>query len=230
MELGGHAPVIVFKDADVETAAKSLVGLKFRNSGQICIAPTRFLVQRSVYRDFVDCFLATTRGLKVASGLEADTNMGPLMRENRVEAMEHMVEDAVAKGASVETGGNRLSGKGYFYAPTVVTAAPLTSMLMNNEPFGPLAAIVPFDEFDDAVSEANRLPYGLAAYAYTKSAKTANLVAAALESGMVSINHYGLSLPEVPFGGVKDSGYGSEGGSEAMEAYLNSKFITQAGV
>jgi succinate-semialdehyde dehydrogenase/glutarate-semialdehyde dehydrogenase len=230
MELGGHAPVLVFNDADLESAAKSLVDMKFRNAGQICIAPTRFLVQRSVYRTFVDCFVATTQTMKVGDGLDAGTKMGPLVRNRRVCAIDDLVIDAVAKGAGVPTGGERIAGEGYFYSPTVVTGASLDSRLMNEEPFGPVASIVPFEEFDDAIREANRLPYGLAAYAYTKSTKTATLVASALESGMVSINHYGLSLPETPFGGVKDSGYGSEGGPEAIEAYLNTKFVSQAGV
>jgi succinate-semialdehyde dehydrogenase/glutarate-semialdehyde dehydrogenase len=230
MELGGHAPVLVFNDADLESAAKSLVDMKFRNAGQICIAPTRLLVQRSVYRTFVDCFVATTQTMKVGDGLDAGTKMGPLVRNRRVCAIDDLVIDAVAKGAGVPTGGERIAGEGYFYSPTVVTGASLDSRLMNEEPFGPVASIVPFEEFDDAIREANRLPYGLAAYAYTKSTKTATLVASALESGMVSINHYGLSLPETPFGGVKDSGYGSEGGPEAIEAYLNTKFVSQAGV
>jgi succinate-semialdehyde dehydrogenase / glutarate-semialdehyde dehydrogenase len=230
MELGGHAPVLVFNDADLESAAKSLVDMKFRNAGQICIAPTRFLVQRSVYQNFVDCFVATTRTVKVGDGLDAGTKMGPLVRDRRVCAVEELVTDAVARGAGVPAGGERIGGEGYFYSPTVVTGPSVDSRLMNEEPFGPVAAIVPFDEFDDAIREANRLPYGLAAYAYTKSTKTATLVASALESGMVSINHYGLSLPETPFGGVKDSGYGSEGGPEGIEAYLNTKFVSQAGV
>ena len=136
------------------------------------------------------------------------------------------VSDAVAKGAKIETGGQRIGNKGYFFEPTVMTDVPLDAAIMNEEPFGPLAPIAPFKDFDDVVEEANRLPYGLAAYAYTRSAKTAAAIGAAIESGMVSINHHGLALPEVPFGGVKDSGYGSEGGTEAIEAYLNTKFVT----
>ncbi len=140
------------------------------------------------------------------------------------------VGDAVAKGAKLETGGNRIGNKGYFFEPTVLTDVPLEARIMNEEPFGPVAAIRPFDTFDNVVKEANRLDYGLAAYAYTKSAKTAAAIGAAIESGMVSINHHGLALPEVPFGGVKDSGYGSEGGADALESYLNFKFITQTGL
>jgi len=144
--------------------------------------------------------------------------------------MEGFVGDAVEKGAKIETGGAQVGDKGYFWAPTVLTHAPRNSRVMNEEPFGPLAVMTPFNEFEDAVAEANRLPYGLAAYAYTTSVRTANLIANAVESGMVAINHHGLSLPEVPFGGVKDSGYGSEGGAEAIEAYLVTKFVTQAGL
>jgi succinate-semialdehyde dehydrogenase/glutarate-semialdehyde dehydrogenase len=152
--------------------------------------------------------------------------MGPLAHARRVEAMEGFVSDAVAKGAKIETGGKRIGNKGFFFEPTVMTDVPLDARIMNEEPFGPLAPITPFKDYDAALTEANRLPYGLAAYAYTRSAKTAAALGNAIESGMVSINHHGLALPEVPFGGVKDSGYGSEGGSEAIEAYLNSKFIT----
>jgi succinate-semialdehyde dehydrogenase/glutarate-semialdehyde dehydrogenase len=156
--------------------------------------------------------------------------MGPLAHDRRVSAMEGFISDAVDKGAHVESGGDRIGKQGFFWEPTILTQAAKTSRVMNEEPFGPVSVMVPFDDFDDAVKEANRLPYGLAAYAYTRSARTANLIGAAVESGMVSINHYGLALPETPFGGVKDSGYGSEGGTEAIEGYLNSKFISQAGL
>jgi succinate-semialdehyde dehydrogenase/glutarate-semialdehyde dehydrogenase len=168
--------------------------------------------------------------VKVGDGLEAGTMMGPLAHERRLEAMQGFVSDAVDQGAKIETGGDRIGDKGYFFSPTILTDANKDSRVMNEEPFGPVSVMVPFSEFDEAVAEANRLPYGLAAYAWTKSAKTANLIGAAVETGMVSINHLGLALPEVPFGGVKDSGYGSEGGTEAMDAYLNSKFISQAGL
>jgi succinate-semialdehyde dehydrogenase/glutarate-semialdehyde dehydrogenase len=156
--------------------------------------------------------------------------MGPLAHARRVEAIEGFVADAVGKGATVRTGGQRKGNKGYFFEPTVLTDVPMDARIMNEEPFGPLAPIMPFKDFDAVVEEANRLDYGLAAYAYTKSAKTAEAIGAAFESGMVSINHHGIALIETPFGGVKDSGYGSEGGSEAIEAYLNTKFISQAGL
>jgi succinate-semialdehyde dehydrogenase/glutarate-semialdehyde dehydrogenase len=230
MELGGHAPAIVFDDADVDTAVKVLSANKFRNAGQVCVAPTRFLIQQKVYDQFVEKFTDATKAIKVGDGLDKDTRMGPLAHSRRVDAIEGFVNDAVDKGARLTTGGKRIGNKGYFFEPTVLTDVPMSARIMNEEPFGPVAAIRPFDTFENVVSEANRLDYGLAAYAYTKSAKTAAAIGAAIESGMVSINHHGLALPEVPFGGVKDSGVGSEGGADALEAYLNFKFVTQTGL
>ena len=230
MELGGHAPVIVFDDADVAVAAKVMASSKFRNAGQVCISPTRFLVQEGVYDSFVEQFVANTKKLKVGNGLESGVNMGALANPRRATAMEANVEDASKHGGKVRAGGHRIGKDGNFWEPTVVTELPNDAKAMNDEPFGPLAVINPFKTFDDAVTEANRLPFGLAAYAWTKSAKTAQAVAANVETGMMSINHVGLGIPEVPFGGVKDSGYGSEGGSEAIEPYLNPKFVTQAGL
>jgi succinate-semialdehyde dehydrogenase / glutarate-semialdehyde dehydrogenase len=230
MELGGHAPSIVFDDTDVDLANKLLAANKHRNAGQVCIAPTRFLVQEKVYDDFVDRFTAHAKAVKVGDGLDKDTRMGPMANPRRIAAMEAFIADAVQKGARLRTGGHRIGNKGNFFEPTVLTEVPKDARVLNEEPFGPLAVISPFDSFDEVVEEANRLPYGLAAYAYTRSAKTAAAIAASVETGMISINHHGLALPEVPFGGVKDSGYGSEGGSEAIEAYLNTKFVSQAGL
>jgi succinate-semialdehyde dehydrogenase/glutarate-semialdehyde dehydrogenase len=230
MELGGHAPVIVFDDADVEVAAKTMVGSKFRNAGQVCVSPTRFLVQEGVYNKFVDKFVEATKALKVGNGLDASSQMGSLANPRRSSAMEMNVEDAAKHGGKVRTGGHRIGKEGNFFEPTVITEVPNDAHAMNNEPFGPVAMINPFKTFDDAVKEANRLPFGLAAYAWTKSAKTANAIASQVETGMITINHLGLAIPEVPFGGVKDSGYGSEGGTEAIEAYLNPKFVSQAGL
>jgi succinate-semialdehyde dehydrogenase/glutarate-semialdehyde dehydrogenase len=230
MELGGHAPAIVFDDADIDVASRLLAGAKYRNAGQVCVSPTRMLVQEKVYEQFVDGFLAHTKNVKVGDGLESGTTMGPLANARRITAMETFIGDAQQKGATVRTGGSRIGNKGNFFEPTVLTDVPMEARVMNEEPFGPLAIISRFRGFDDVVAEANRLPFGLASYAYTRSAKTANAIAAAVESGMMAINHHGLALPEVPFGGVKDSGYGSEGGSEAIEAYLNTKFVTQAGL
>jgi succinate-semialdehyde dehydrogenase/glutarate-semialdehyde dehydrogenase len=231
MELGGHAPVMVFDDADVMGAAKMLAAAKFRNAGQVCVSPTRFLVQEAVYDQFVKAFSeAVQGGVKVGDGLVAGTTMGPLANPRRVEAMAALVSNARAAGARVITGGDRIGEKGNFFAPTILADVPLTADVMNLEPFGPVAAITSFKSFEDGLAEANRLPFGLAAYAFTRSLKTATAVGNGIESGMVSINHFGLALPELPFGGIKDSGYGSEGGSEAIESYLNTKLITQVGV
>jgi succinate-semialdehyde dehydrogenase/glutarate-semialdehyde dehydrogenase len=229
MELGGHAPAIVFEDADVDAAVKQLAASKFRNAGQVCVSPTRFLVHESVYARFVDGFVAAAKAIKVGDGTDAGTRMGPLANSRRVEAMQMLLDDATSHGAKIATGGKRIGTQGNFFEPTVLVDVPKQARIMSEEPFGPIAPIVPFSSFDEVVQEANRLPFGLAAYAYTRSLKTANAIGSAFESGMVSINHLGLALPEVPFGGVKDSGYGSEGGSEAIEAYLNTKFVTQVG-
>ena len=230
MELGGHAPAIVFADADVEAAIKQLAGAKFRNAGQVCVSPTRFLVHESVYARFVEGFVKFAAATKVGDGMDPATRMGPLANSRRIEAMEMFVADAVNQGATLRTGGKRIGTAGYFFEPTVLTDLPPNARILNEEPFGPVAPIMPFASFDAVVAEANRLPFGLAAYAFTRSLKTANAIGAAFESGMVTINHLGLALPEVPFGGVKDSGYGSEGGSEAIESYLNTKFITHLGI
>lgn len=230
MELGGHAPAIVFDDADLDLAAKTLAAAKFRNAGQVCVSPTRFLVQESLYEPFVEKFVAYARGVKVGDGLEQGTQMGPLVHDRRIPWVEGLMADARQKGAEVKTGGERIGNKGYFYQPTVLTGVGRDARMMNEEPFAPVAMIAPFKDFDEVVEEANRLPYGLASYAFTRSAKTANAIASKVESGMMTINHLGLALPEVPFGGIKDSGYGSEGGSEAIEAYLNTKFVSQAGL
>lgn len=230
MELGGHAPALIFDDADLDAAVKILAASKYRNAGQVCVAPTRFLVQKKVYAAFVDRFIAISSDIRVGDGLEAGTTMGPLAHERRVLAMEAFVSDAMEKGARLEMGGQRIGNRGFFWQPTILSDAAKNIRAMNEEPFGPMAVMRPFENVAEALQEANRLPYGLAAYAYTNSMHTANLVATGVESGMVSINHYGLALPEVPFGGIKDSGYGSEGGAEAIESYLNTKFVTQAGV
>ncbi len=230
MELGGHAPAIVFADADVGVATKQLAAAKFRNAGQVCVSPTRFLVQEGVFDEFVAGFTTAAAAIRVGDGLEKGVQMGPLANPRRVTMMEELIADAVQNGAEVRTGGKRIGNKGNFFEPTVLTGVHRDMRVMNEEPFGPLAVVAPFTAFDDLMEEANRLPLGLASYAYTSSAKTAGMVGAGLEAGMVTINHIGLALPEVPFGGMKDSGYGSEGGAEAIEGYLNTKFVTQAGL
>ncbi len=230
MELGGHAPVIVFDDADIDAASKMLAAAKFRNAGQVCVSPTRCLVQEKVYDSFVEKFLEGVAKVKVGNGMEQGTTMGPLANTRRVRAIEGFVDDALKAGAERKSGGNRIGEKGNFFEPTVLTHVSMKARAMHEEPFGPLCMINPFSTFDEVVTEANRLPYGLAAYAFTRSAKTANAIAAEVETGMMTINHLGLALPEVPFGGVKDSGYGTEGGADALEPYLVSKFVSQAGI
>ena len=230
MELGGHAPVIVFNDADIALAAKTMAASKFRNAGQVCVSPTRFLVQEGVFNEFVDQFVMHAEKLKVGNGMEAGINMGPLANPRRMAAMQNLVADAAQQNAKIKTGGKALGTAGNFWAPTVLTELPSSARAMTEEPFGPMALINPFKNFDDAVQEANRLPYGLAAYAWTRSARTAQQIAESVQTGMITINHLGLGMPETPFGGVKDSGYGSEGGTEALEAYLNPKFVSQAGL
>ena len=230
MELGGHAPVVVFNDADIALAAKTMAASKFRNAGQVCVSPTRFLVQEGVFNEFVDQFVMHAEKLKVGNGMEAGINMGPLANPRRMSAMQNLVADAAQQNAKLKTGGKAMGTAGNFWAPTVLTELPLSARAMKEEPFGPMALINPFKTFDDAVQEANRLPFGLAAYAWTRSARTAQQIAASVQTGMITINHLGLGMPETPFGGVKDSGYGSEGGTEALEAYLNPKFVSQAGL
>ena len=230
MELGGHSPAIVCEDADVKAAVKILSANKFRNAGQVCISPTRFLVHDSVYEEFVDGFVKQAEALNVGNGLDEGVKMGPLAHDRRLTAIEGFVADAVENGAKVLTGGKRKGNKGYFFEPTVMTNVSNEARIMNEEPFGPLAPINSFSSIDEVVEESNRLNYGLAAYAYTNSAKTAQDLGQAIESGQVSINHHGLGLVDTPFGGVKDSGYGSEGGPEGLDAYMTTKLVSQTGL
>jgi succinate-semialdehyde dehydrogenase / glutarate-semialdehyde dehydrogenase len=229
MELGGHSPVIVFDDVDPVKVADVAAAGKYRNAGQVCISPTRFYVHESNYKKFADRFVEVAKGLKLGNGLEDGSQMGPLANQRRIGAMEGFVADARAKGAKIAAGGERHGNAGYFYSPTVLTDVPDDARVLHDEPFGPLAPIVPFKTFEEVVEKANALPFGLAAYAFTNSTKTATAIADAVESGMVGVNHLGISLPETPFGGVKESGYGHEGGVEGLEAYLNTKFVTQLG-
>jgi succinate-semialdehyde dehydrogenase/glutarate-semialdehyde dehydrogenase len=226
MELGGHAPVIVAEDADVELAVKAAGGAKFRNAGQVCISPTRFLVHESLRHEFSAALAKHAQGLKVGDGSADGTQMGPLANSRRLTAMAEFASDALQRGASIVTGGERIGSVGNFFAPTVLTDVPLDAKIFNEEPFGPMAAIRPFNTLDEAIAEANRLPFGLAGYAYTRSLKNAHLLAQRLEVGMLWINQPAAPWPEMPFGGVKDSGYGSEGGPEALEAYLNTRSIS----
>ena len=228
MELGGHSPVVVFADADPEKSADTIAAYKYRNAGQVCISPTRFYVQEPVYSRFLARFTDYAKSLKLGDGLEKGVGMGPLANARRIDAMDSFVNDAKANGGKIATGGQRRGNQGYFYEPTVITDVPDDSKIMTQEPFGPLAPVVTFKTFDEVVERANSLPYGLAAYAFTGSAQTANMIGDALQSGMVGVNSINVSTPETPFGGIKESGYGSEGGIEGLQAYLNTKFISQA--
>ena len=226
MELGGHAPVIVAADADVALAVKASGGAKFRNAGQVCISPTRFLVHHSLKEEFARELVKHAESLKLGDGLAEGTTLGPLANGRRVAAMGKILENARATGAKVATGGERVGGEGNFFAPTVLTDVSLDADVFNNEPFGPIAAIRGFDSLDEAIAEANRLPYGLAGYAFTKSIANAHLLSQRVEVGMLWINQPATPSPEMPFGGVKDSGYGSEGGPEALEGYLVTKSVS----
>jgi succinate-semialdehyde dehydrogenase/glutarate-semialdehyde dehydrogenase len=226
MELGGHSPVIVFDDADVEKAATMLAKFKVRNAGQVCVSPTRFYVQKGAYERFLAKFTEIMRDVKVGDGLVEGIEMGPLAHERRVPVMSQFVEDAVSRGAKVLVGGQAMDGDGFFFQPTVITDLPDDSMLMTQEPFGPLAPIVSFEDPELVVKKANSLPFGLSSYVFTNSLQTATKMSNAIEAGMVNINHFGSALPETPFGGVKESGIGSEGGSETFDGYLVTKFVT----
>lgn len=226
MELGGHAPVIVCEDADIALAVKSAGGAKFRNAGQVCIAPTRFLVHEKVVGDFTAAMVEFVKKINVAEGLSEKSTMGPLANDRRLTAMQEFTSDAVASGAKVAFGGERIGNAGNFFTPTVLTDVPLNAKLFNDEPFGPMLGIRSFTDLDEAIKESNRLPYGLASYAFTKSLANAHKLTRNLEVGMLWVNQPAMAWPEMPFGGVKDSGYGSEGGPEALEAYLNTKSVS----
>lgn len=228
LELGGHGPVLVFNDADIEAAAVGGVANRFRGTGQVCISSTRFLIQREAYEVFTRYFVDAARKLKVGNGLVEGTQVGPLANARQLEKMEQLVADAVERGARVLVGGKRVSGPGFFFEPTVLADVPMDARVMQEEPFGPIAILRPFDTLKDGLEEANRLPYGLSAYAFTRDARTAIDVGDGLDAGMIGINQYRIIATELPFGGMKDSGHGSEGGAEGIEYYLTHKFISQA--
>ena len=225
-ELGGHSPVIVFDDANVEQAAITLGRLKVRNAGQVCVSPSRFYVQSKVYERFAAKFIETMSSTRVGDGLEKSTQMGPLAHARRMDVMQAFVDDARSHGGEIVFGGARLKTPGNFFSPTIVTGLPDHAKLMTEEPFGPIAPLTPFTDPEDAIRRANSLPYGLSSYVFTESLKTATHAANSLEAGMVNINHFGSALSETPFGGVKESGIGSEGGTETFDGYLVTKFVT----
>ncbi|RYE08267.1 MAG: NAD-dependent succinate-semialdehyde dehydrogenase [Hyphomicrobiales bacterium] len=228
MELGGHAPVIVFDDVDVDRVADLAVASKFRNAGQVCVSPTRFFVQQKVYDRFAQGFAERASKLRVGDGLAADTQMGPLANARRLDALAALTSDAVNKGAKLLTGGERIGNRGYFWQPTVLGDVPDNADIMQEEPFGPVVPIVPFGDADEVLGRANNTAFGLASYVFTNAHDKAMRIADGLEAGMVGHNTFNVSLPEAPFGGVKESGYGSEGGSEGLEPYLVTKFINSA--
>jgi succinate-semialdehyde dehydrogenase/glutarate-semialdehyde dehydrogenase len=228
MELGGHAPVIVFDDVDVETVLDLSATSKFRNAGQVCVSPTRYYVHEKIYQRFVDGFAARASSWTVGDGLVDTNKMGPLAHSLRLNWMEEMLTDAKKHGAHFDAGGSRIDGPGYFWEPTVISEVPNEARIMNEEPFGPIAIINPFSDFGDVIKQANRLPYGLAAYAFTRSNRTVNLLGEQLEAGLVGINSYLISVRDSPFGGVKESGHGSEEGMEGLEACLVTKFISES--
>lgn len=228
MELGGHAPALILDDADIDKAVTQLCRLKYRNAGQTCISPSRFFIQDGVYERFVDAFVAAARSIKIGDGHDESTVMGPLFHERRIPEMQRFVDDAAAAHANVRLGGAQAAGPGYFWNPTVVADLADNSRLMQIEPFGPIAAMSRFSTLDEAIERANSLPYGLGAYAFTSSLHAAQRISAELESGMIGINTCKLSHVETPFGGVKQSGYGSEGASEGLDAYLVTKSISIA--
>lgn len=225
-ELGGHAPVIVCADADPGFVLKLSVPAKFRNAGQVCASPIRFLVARPLYDDFLRSFAAAASALRLGAGSDPTTQMGPLTHARRLDDMQHIVDDARAHGAHIVTGGQRVARPGWFFAPTVIADAPASSRVMQVEPFGPIATVQPFDALDEAIAAANTLPYGLGAYAFTRDLDTAHRLGDEIEAGMVGINHYGISQPELPFGGIKASGEGLEMGAEGLRAYTHTKTVT----
>jgi succinate-semialdehyde dehydrogenase/glutarate-semialdehyde dehydrogenase len=226
MELGGHAPVIVCEDVDpAATAATSVTG-KTRNAGQVCVSPTRWFVEERIYDKFVAAFAEKAKALKVGDGMDPANQMGPLANSRRIEAMAEFVADAKAKGAKVLSGGARLGNRGYYWPLTVLADVPDAARAMREEPFGPLALVNRVKSLDEAIERANELPYGLAAYAFTNSAKNVDRLSDGVEVGNLSINHFVASIAETPFGGVKDSGYGREGGSEGLTHYTVVKNVS----
>ena len=228
MELGGHAPVVVFDDVDVDAVLDLSATAKFRNAGQVCVSPTRFFVHEAIYERFAQGFAERAKKMPVGNGLDAGVRMGPLAHDRRRPAVAALIDEAVTQGARALAGGHALPGKGYFYAPTVLADVPDSARIMNEEPFGPVAVLQPFREFDEVIRQANRLPYGLAAYAFTQNSRRVNLLGEQIESGMLGINSFTIAVPEAPFGGVKESGHGSEEGIEGLDSCLVTKFITES--
>lgn len=228
LELGGHAPVLIFGDADIESAISKLIPTKFRTCGQVCSSPTRYIVHESIAAKFTDLFAAAAAALKVGNGADPENDMGPLISSRRLTAISALVDDAVAKGARVVTGGHRIGDSGFFFAPTVLANVPNDALILDEEPFGPVVPIQTFTSYDEAVALARHASLGLSSYAFTQSLKTAQRLSVDLECGMLGVNSLAVSMAEAPFGGFKDSGFGKEGGTEGLDAYMLSKFVVEA--
>jgi len=227
MELGGHAPVLVFDDCDLEKTVDLLATAKVRNAGQVCVSPTRLYVQEAIHDRFVAALTERFAAVRVGDGLLSDTQMGPMANPRRPAAIADLVADAVSEGGRISTGGERIDRDGFFFRPTVLSQVPLTARIMNEEPFGPVVIASPFRTFDEAIEQANRLPYGLAAFAFTENGRRANLLGSAIEAGMIGINTTALAAPDSPFQGIKESGHGSEDGPEGLAACYVTKSIHQ---
>jgi len=225
MELGGHGPVLVFNDCDVEKAAEVMAANKFRNAGQVCVSPTRFLIEESAFEQFRDIFTKQTAALTVGNGMDKGTDMGPMANARGLDNVAKLIANAQDKGAKLLTGGERIGNQGFFHQPTVLSDVPLDADIMNEEPFGPVAILNPMAGEEAMIAEANRLPYGLAAYAWTDSPARRRRLAAEVEAGMLAINTGGVSTVDAPFGGVKWSGYGSEDGREGVMACMVVKAV-----
>jgi|TARA_B110000467_G_scaffold140317_1_gene140292 succinate-semialdehyde dehydrogenase/glutarate-semialdehyde dehydrogenase len=228
MELGGHSPLMVFDDTDIDMAAKISVAGKFRNAGQVCVSPTRFLVQDTVKEQFIRAVINETNKIKVGNGLDDGINMGPLIAERRIDIMKDFVNDAVENGANIEMGGNRMNLEGSFFAPTILTNVSDNTKIMNEEPFGPLLPIDTFNSVDEVIDRANRLDFGLASYAFSNDPKIVSFLKSEIQAGLLAVNSTVVSTPETPFGGIKQSGYGSEGGIEGLDAFLVTRFISES--
>jgi succinate-semialdehyde dehydrogenase/glutarate-semialdehyde dehydrogenase len=225
MELGGHGPVLVFGDADMDRVLDTVVTQKYRNAGQVCVSPTRFIVEESVYGRFRDAFAERAKAITVGNGLDEATRMGPMANPRRPEAMDRLIGDAVSRGAKLHTGGERVGNAGFFYAPSVLSDIPLDALIMNEEPFGPVALINAYAGEEAMIGEANRLPYGLAAFAWTSDAKRQQRLAREIEAGMVGINTNMIAGADSPFGGVRWSGHGAEDGPEGVLACMVTKAV-----
>jgi succinate-semialdehyde dehydrogenase/glutarate-semialdehyde dehydrogenase len=225
MELGGHGPVLVFGDADLDRVLDTVVTQKYRNAGQVCVSPTRFIVEESVYGRFRDAFAERAKAITVGNGLDEATRMGPMANPRRPEAMDRLIGDAVQRGAKLHTGGERVGNAGFFYAPSVLSDIPLDAAVMNEEPFGPVALINPYAGEEAMIAEANRLPYGLAAFAWTQDGKRQQRLAREIEAGMVGINTNMIAGADSPFGGVRWSGHGAEDGPEGVLACMVTKAV-----